>query len=182
VVRLVLDILIYTISYADGSVKKKPPGNDHILSNNSCECGTKGIAGSLVWINFDRHALLNLFYKAQGKFVADVDEIRPNFQQGDSGVNAVYQSSITRSVGPSIGDTIDKLDNVVTDVSSLNTVAAPWYSDQVLPFNVTYSKQRIVGLSVLPHTTPSRTRKNRKPEQTACGRRPVSRRPVNRRR
>src|ERR1017187_6340620 len=37
----------------------------------------RGIAGSLVWVNFDRHALLALFYAARGKFVADVDEIRP---------------------------------------------------------------------------------------------------------
>lgn len=28
----------------------------------------RGIAGSLIWINFDRHGLLNLFKKANGNF------------------------------------------------------------------------------------------------------------------
>jgi hypothetical protein len=140
----------------------------------------RGIAGSLIWINFDRHALLNLFYKAQGKFVADVDEIRPSFQQGDSGINAVYNSSVIRSVGPSIGDTIDKLDNVVTDIGSLNTVTSPWYSDQVLPFNVTHPRQHIVGVSVLPDTTPSRSREERKAVQTTISSSQVSRRPMSR--
>jgi hypothetical protein len=30
-----------------------------------------GIADGLIWINFDRHSLLTLFKKAQGRFVAD---------------------------------------------------------------------------------------------------------------
>jgi hypothetical protein len=41
----------------------------------------RGIAGSLIWINVDHHALLNLFYNAKGKLVADKDEIRPQFQE-----------------------------------------------------------------------------------------------------
>jgi hypothetical protein len=38
----------------------------------------RGIAGSLVWVNFDRHALLDLVYKLKGQFVANVDDIRPS--------------------------------------------------------------------------------------------------------
>jgi hypothetical protein len=30
----------------------------------------RGVAGSLIWINFDRHSLLNVFRKARGRFVA----------------------------------------------------------------------------------------------------------------
>jgi hypothetical protein len=40
----------------------------------------RGIAGSLIWINFDRHALLDVFYQTAGKFVANKDDIRPQFQ------------------------------------------------------------------------------------------------------
>ena len=40
----------------------------------------RGIAGSLIWINFDRHALLDLFAKAQGRFLANIDDIRPQFR------------------------------------------------------------------------------------------------------
>jgi hypothetical protein len=35
----------------------------------------RGIAGSLIWINFDRHALLQVFRKARGRFLANKDDI-----------------------------------------------------------------------------------------------------------
>jgi hypothetical protein len=35
----------------------------------------RGIGGTLIWINFDRHALLNLIQQAAGTFVADVDVV-----------------------------------------------------------------------------------------------------------
>ena len=99
----------------------------------------RGIAGGLVWINFDRHALMNLFNKARGKFVADVDEIRPQYQDSNlSDGAAIFNSSLVRSVGPSIGATIDQLDALtLTEVGSLNELATPWYADQVLPFDIT---------------------------------------------
>jgi hypothetical protein len=98
----------------------------------------RGIAGGLIWINFDRHSLLNLFKKAAGKFVADVDEIRPQYQDPSVGSQAVFTSSLVRSVGPSIGSTIDQLDNLtVTEVGGTKELAAPWYSDQILPFDIT---------------------------------------------
>jgi hypothetical protein len=65
----------------------------------------RGIAGSLIWINFDRHALLSLFHKALGKFVADVDEIRPQYQDASVNSTAVFASSLVRSIGPRLGFT-----------------------------------------------------------------------------
>lgn len=122
----------------------------------------RGIAGNLIWINFDRHALLNLFYKARGTFVADIDEIRPQFA-GDAGnANAVFQSQIVRNNGQSIQDTIDKLDNAVSDIYSLNLLAPPVYSDQVLPFDITLAganeygamcAAKILGVEILNEGT-----------------------------
>ena len=97
----------------------------------------RGIAGNLIWINFDRHALLNLFNKAKGSFVADVDEIRPQYLPNGVNSDAVFQSSVSRLNGMSIGASIDQLDSVVSSIDSLNTLATPWYSDQVLPFDIT---------------------------------------------
>lgn len=97
----------------------------------------RGIAGNLIWINFDRHSLLNLFHKARGRYVADVDEIRPQFSLDAPDANALFASSIVRNTGLSIGDTIDKLDTQVTDVYGLHELALPSYSDQVLPFDIT---------------------------------------------
>ncbi|HEX6880100.1 MAG TPA: hypothetical protein VF135_07030 [Terriglobales bacterium] len=97
----------------------------------------RGIAGNLIWLNFGRHALLNLFHKARGRYVADVDEIRPQFSLDAPDANALFASSIVRNTGLSIGDTIDKLDTQVSDIYGLHELALPSYSDQVLPFDVT---------------------------------------------
>src|SRR3954447_5526669 len=88
----------------------------------------RGIAGSLIWVNFDRHALLNLFRKARGKFVADVDEIRPQYQDSTVDGAAIFTSWIVRSIGPSVGSTIDQIDNLtLTEVGGLSELATPWY-------------------------------------------------------
>jgi hypothetical protein len=67
----------------------------------------RGIAGQLVWINFDRNSLLNLFHKAAGCYVADVDEIRPQYQMDAPDANALFASSIVRSNGTPISATLD---------------------------------------------------------------------------
>ena len=43
----------------------------------------RGIAGSLIWINFDRHGLLSLVHKMRGTYIANVDDIRPQFPATD---------------------------------------------------------------------------------------------------
>jgi hypothetical protein len=97
----------------------------------------RGIAGSLIWVNFDRHALLNLFWNAGATFLADADEIRPQYQNGED-AGAVFASSLSRDMGPSIGSTIDQMDlQTLSSVGQTAEEVAPWYSDQVLPFDVT---------------------------------------------
>ena len=107
----------------------------------------RGIAGSLVWINFDRHALLDLFYKARGLFVADQDEIRPQFQNPDTyDPTALFNSSVVRDAGPYIGATIDTLDEMYTpSVGGWTELATPWYSDQILPFDITLAAANEYG-------------------------------------
>jgi hypothetical protein len=65
----------------------------------------RGIAGNLIWINFDRHALLNLFHKARGRYVPDIDETRPQFSHDAPDAKALLQSAIVHSNGQSIGST-----------------------------------------------------------------------------
>ena len=107
----------------------------------------RGIAGSLVWINFDRHALLDLFYKARGLFIADQDEIRPQFQNPDTqDTVALFNSSVVRDAGPSLSATIDQLDNMYTpSVGGWTELATPWYSDQILPFDITLAAANEYG-------------------------------------
>ena len=85
----------------------------------------RGIAGSLIWINFDRHALLNLIQQCAGTFVADIDEIRPQYTQVAAG-GQVFSSSVVRSVGPSIGSTINNVDALtITSAGQQKQVASP---------------------------------------------------------
>ncbi len=100
----------------------------------------RGIAGSLIWINFDRHSLLNLVQNCGGTFVADIDEIRPGYTSTTGG-GAVFQSSVVRGPGASApaGATINALDTPLTSAGQNSQIATPWYSDQVLPFDVTLS-------------------------------------------
>ena len=53
----------------------------------------RGIAGSLIWINFDRHGFLSLVHKMRGKYIANVDDIRPQFRTDETAFlsqNAIY--------------------------------------------------------------------------------------------
>ena len=117
----------------------------------------RGIAGSLIWINFDRHSLLALIQKCAGTFVADIDEIRPQYTDVSNG-GAVFQSSVVRSAGIPASATIDQLDTTLTSAGQNTQLATPWYSDQVLPFDVTLSganeygamcAAKIYGLEIL---------------------------------
>ena len=132
----------------------------------------RGIAGQLVWINFDRNSLLNLFHKAAGSYVADVDEIRPQYQMDAPDANALFASSIVRSNGASVATTLDQLDNQVSDLYSQVALALPSYSDQVLPFDVTlaganeYGAMCVLnqGMPSLTTTSASRAHENRNEE------------------
>jgi hypothetical protein len=101
----------------------------------------RGIAGTLIWINFDRHALLDLVYKLQGQFIANADDIRPQFRTDQNAFlsqNAIYQGSLVRDTIQPAGATIDQFTGIpVSAVSGIKEEAAPWYSDQILPFDIT---------------------------------------------
>ena len=101
----------------------------------------RGIAGSLIWVNFDRHAFLSLVQKLGGTFVANVDDVRPQFQT-DANVflsqNAIFNQTLVRTNGLAADATIDQLSGQRLDtVSGFKTEALAWYSDQVLPFDIT---------------------------------------------
>lgn len=62
----------------------------------------RGIAGSLIWVNFDRHGLLDLVNKMKGQFIANVDDIRPQFRTDENAFlsqNAIFQSTLVRDNG-----------------------------------------------------------------------------------
>lgn len=109
----------------------------------------RGVAGSLIWINFDRHALLNIIRMSMGRFVANVEEVMPQFQPDSTGFinqTAIFNSNLVRTFGPPVTATINALDSIpITAVSGENILAAPWYSDQILPFDISLTGTNELG-------------------------------------
>jgi hypothetical protein len=87
--------------------------------------------------------------------VAQADEIRPSYIDPDNAPGtAIFQAGITRDVCPTLGATIDTLDlERVSSVGQLAELAVPWYSDQILPFDITLAAANeygaMAGLKIL---------------------------------
>jgi hypothetical protein len=101
---------LQAISYS--VTREKAP----IYTMGSSDCraysrNKRGVAGSLIWVNFDRHALLNVFRKARGRFLAWKDDVRPQFRsdvQEFLDQTAIFTSALARTVGPNVSGTIDR--------------------------------------------------------------------------
>lgn len=110
----------------------------------------RGVAGSLIWINFDRHALLSVFHKARGRFLANKDDIRPQFRMDTQSAldqTAIFNSALVRDAGLPVGATIDTLDELsLSEVSGFKELAAPWFSDQ---------SEQIFGQDRVPSSCPA---------------------------
>ena len=139
--KIVISTIYQAVSYSV-TREKAPIFTMGSADPRSYSRNKRGIAGSLIWINFDRHALLDLFAKAQGRFLANIDDIRPQFRADSQNVldqTAIFNSALVRSTNSlTVADTIDNLDNIsLTEVSGFKQLASPWYSDQILPFDIT---------------------------------------------
>jgi len=107
--------------------------------------GKRGIAGTLIFIMFDRHALLGAFgayaptEDQKLKFLSDVDDIYPDAQgitSDLSSVNVANPENITAVQGA---------ESPITSVSSDQDAVAPWFSDQIPPFDVTLAAANEYG-------------------------------------
>lgn len=117
--------------------------------------GKRGIAGSLVFIMFDRHVLLDVFRSLEGyTFVSDKDEIRPEVFAA-SGANTSLPRSTVGDLNPlnlqtlglnqnqsSPALTAGLASNLEGAIDSGDDLTAgwervvPWYADQIPPFNI----------------------------------------------
>lgn len=112
--------------------------------------GKRGIAGSLIFIQFDRDALLEQLRDL--KFQGDIDEIRAEFTDGDIADAWQLQSvgSDVTAASP-IGVPIDSSSSLVQQESDLTTVdsdqmvLSPFYADQIPPFDITLAAANEYG-------------------------------------
>jgi hypothetical protein len=135
-------------------VKACRPTYSPILVSRSFSRNKRGIAGSLVWVNFDRHGLLSLVWKLGGQFVANVDDVRPQFNTSSDAYlsqSAIFNSTLVRGSGIPLGATVTDLNGTITtpmsQVDGMKQFAKPWYSDQILPFDITLAGASEYGAS-----------------------------------
>jgi hypothetical protein len=104
--------------------------------------GKRGIAGSLVFIQFDQDPLMyelaNLSDETRRLyFLSDIDDVRPEY---NAGVIPVTGSGVTTVGGASVntaGALASSQESDVTSAGSDQVKAVPWYPDQIPPFDVT---------------------------------------------
>ena len=120
--------------------------------------GKRGIAGTLVFIVFDRSVMLGTLGGLNPPnsllFQTEIDEIQPNFAlAGDLSANPLFAISGNTPANP-----VQQQESPVPAVGADQAVAMPWYADQIPPFDVTLAAgneygalavMRIFGIEIL---------------------------------
>lgn len=127
--------------------------------------GKRGIAGTLIFIVFDRHALISTFgayapVNQRMKFLADKDDMRPEAMTDTFASAQIGGTGIALGAGSdsSIGASILAQESSLSTVTSDQEVAVPWFTDQIPPFDITLAAaneygslaiMRIYGVEIL---------------------------------
>lgn len=113
--------------------------------------GKRGIAGSLVFIQFDSDPLMYELAnpeRSPAKFITDVDDLRPEFTFGEktpiTGATVVPAGGADLSVNYP-GAAAGQQESDLTSVSSDQVAAVPWLPDQIPPFDVVLSAANEYG-------------------------------------
>lgn len=113
--------------------------------------GKRGIAGTLVFVVFDRHVILSKLggYAPQGglQFLSDIDDIRPGFN--DPNVGAIPSTTpiadIQNGSLNTVTNTVDKQESSIDSVGADQALAGAWYADQIPPFDITLAAANEYG-------------------------------------
>jgi len=113
----------------------------------------RGIAGTLIFIVFDRHGLLHLMGPeneggAGALFLADKDDLKPMFQ-GDLNNIAPDANNIAGVANDNVGSstTVFGAESPINTVSGDQIAAHAWFSDQIPPFDITLAANNEYGAS-----------------------------------
>lgn len=104
--------------------------------------GKRGIAGSLIFLVFDRSAILDtLGGQESSKYVANAYEVRPEYEPKKITTNNTAQQISPNTVGtPTGGGGIG-----LNEIGASKVLAKPQYHDQILPFNITITAANEYG-------------------------------------
>lgn len=125
--------------------------------------GKRGIAGTLIFLVFDRHALLGTFgvFAPNGqqlKFMSDIDDAQPlNNELGNQVISATEAAAGEQLAN--VGATVQAAESPLTSsIDQDQEVVNPWFSDQIPPFDITLAAaneygslavMRIYGVEIL---------------------------------
>ena len=107
--------------------------------------GKRGIAGTLIFLVFDRHALISSFGMDQPNisqqllFLSDIDDVRPEARPG--GISDTESLSAILANPEQLVNT----ESGLTSVGSDQEVVAPWFADQIPPFDITLAAANEYG-------------------------------------
>jgi len=113
--------------------------------------GKRGIAGTLIFVIFDRHALLETLRDLQ--FQSDTDDIRPEYAGAqDQSLEASLRATSGRLPSTPIGGGIatspsetQQESDIVSFVNEDQEAASPWYVDQIPGFDITLTAANEYG-------------------------------------
>jgi len=128
--------------------------------------GKRGIAGTLIFLMFDRHALLDAFGviaekdgRAYLPFMSDLDDFIPNTSTNDL-LTQVPIATVNDPGSPIDWDeyAVTLGESNITSVDGDQAARAPWFTDQIPPFDITlaaaneygsFAVMRIYGAEIL---------------------------------
>lgn len=106
--------------------------------------GKRGIAGTLVFVMFDRTTVLSSIggYAANGglQFLSDKDDLRPDFNnlQGTNNVVSTGNTNV-------IGNVVQNQESAVVGPGDDQQLSPAWYVDQIPPFDITLAAANEYG-------------------------------------
>jgi len=111
--------------------------------------GKRGIAGSLVFIQFDTNPLLYELANPNDKanalyYQGDTDDLRPEYSFGDK-YASVSQTGITSASGIGPGTAAQDQESDIETVADDQQAMIPWYEDQIPPFDIVLSAANEYG-------------------------------------
>ena len=105
--------------------------------------GKRGIAGSMVFIQFDAEPLMWELANQDDKsrqlfFLSDVDDLRPEYDASEGENIGVSGTTVTAGNGSTNvpGAAVGLQESDITTAGSDQRKALPWYADQIPPFDI----------------------------------------------
>ena len=95
--------------------------------------GKRGIAGTMIFVVFDRHALLEGLNGLV--FQSDIDDLRPGFEVDLQVGLQTAEAVSTRVLGAAAQ--VQEQESILTSITSDQVNARPWYVDQIPAFDIT---------------------------------------------